>query len=111
MTFCCGRGPRLVALLVAAVVCGDVTLDVACDPLGFPGPTSAAAAVSAETANGDACAESCVPDCFCCSCSETAVPALVLPGLTALSQAPSPGPVSVAAVVGAVPEPPPLALS
>ncbi len=99
------------ALLLAAVACADVTLDAACDPVRPPGPASAAAAFSAATGNGDACAESCVPDCFCCSRSEAAVPALVLPDLTALAKVPSPDPTSVPAIVRPVPEPPPLALS
>jgi len=103
--------PRLVALLLAAVVCADVTLDAACDPIGLLGPAPAAAALTADTGACDACAESCVPDCFCCSRSETAGPALILPGLTALAQAPSPDPISVPAIVRPVPEPPPLALS
>jgi len=111
MTFWRGTGPRLVALLLAAVAYADVTLDAACDPIAFPGPSSAAAVFSADTGNGDACAKSCVPDCFCCSRSETAVPALALPGLTVLAQALSPAPASVTAVVRPVPNPPPLALS
>jgi hypothetical protein len=113
MHFWRGPGPRLVALLLAAVVCADVTLDAACDPIGLPGPASAAAALSAGTgaSDGDACASTCVADCFCCSRSETAGPALILPGLTALAQAPSPSLTSVPAVVRPVPQPPPLALS
>lgn len=111
MTSWCGTGPRLVALLLAAVVCTDVTLDAACDPIGLRGPASVAAASSADCGPADACAGSCVPDCFCCSRSEAAGPALVLPSLTALAQVPSPDPVSVSAVVRPVPEPPPLARS
>ena len=111
MTFWRGTGPRLVALMLAAVVCADVTLDAACDPIGLPGAASAAAAFSADNEARDACAETCVADCFCCSRSETAGPAVVLPGLTALAQAPSPDPASVPSVVRPVPEPPPLALS
>ena len=104
-------GPRLVALLLAAVVCGDMTLDAACDPIRLPAPAATAAAFSADTVAADACAESCVPDCFCCSRSETAGPALTLPPLTALAQSPSPSPASLPSVVRPVPEPPPLALS
>jgi hypothetical protein len=104
-------GPRVVALLLAAVVCADVTLDTACDPIGLPGAASATAAFSADGGPTDACAETCVPDCFCCSRSETAGPGLVLPGLTAMAQAPSPDAASVPAVVRPVPQPPPLALS
>ena len=104
-------GPRLVALLLAAVVCADMTLDAACDPIRLPGPASTVPAFAAETASGDACAETCVADCFCCSRSETAGPALILPGLTVLAQAAAASPHSVPAVVRPVPEPPPLALS
>ena len=109
MAFRHRSGPRLVALLLAAVVCADVTLDAACDPIGLPGPASVA--FSANTGSADACSSFCVPDCFCCSRSETAGPALILPALTALAQVPSPSPAFVPAVVRPVPEPPPLALS
>jgi len=105
------RCPRLVALLLAAVVCADVTLDAACDPIGLLDPTTTAKAFSADTASCEACAATCVGDCFCCSRSETAGPAMTLPPLTALSRCPSPDPASVPAFVRPVPEPPPLALS
>ena len=104
-------GPRLVALLLAAVVCADVTLDTACDPIGLPGPATTATAFSADAGASDACADTCVADCYCCSRSETPGPALRLPALTALAQAPVLNPASVPAVVLPVPEPPPLALS
>ena len=110
MSFWRATGPRLVALLVAAVVSADVTLDAACDPLRLPGPASAAA-FCPDKESRDACAETCVADCFCCSRSETAGPALDLPGLTASAHAPSPAPVAVSAVARPVPEPPPLSIS
>jgi hypothetical protein len=107
-----GTGLRLVAVLLAAVVCADVTLDATCDPIGLPSPAATTAALSANDGGAtDACAGSCIPDCFCCSRSETAGPALTLPSLTALAQGPSPRPASVLSVVRPVPEPPPLALS
>ena len=111
MTFWRRTGPRLVALLLAAVVCADVTLDAACDPIGLPGSASTAQAFSADAGTRDVCADTCVADCFCCSRSETAGPALILPSLTALARALSPNPAAVPAVVRSVPEPPPLALS
>ena len=111
MTFLRRTGCRVVALLLAAAVCVDVTLDAACDPIDLSGPASAVAALSADTGSADACASFCVPDCFCCSRSETAGPALTLPPLTALAQVPSPDPASVPAVVRPVAEPPPLAFS
>jgi hypothetical protein len=111
MTFWRRTGPRLVALLLAGVVCADMTLDAACDPIRLPGPASTVPVFSAETATGDACADTCVADCFCCSRSETAGPELVLPALTALAQVPYASPEPVPAVVRPVPQPPPLALS
>ena len=111
MAFPHRSGPRLVALLLAAVVCADMTLDAACDPVRLPGPASTVPAFSADAGTGDACADTCVADCFCCSRSETAGPALVLPALTALAQVPYPSAESVPAVVRPVPQPPPLALS
>ena len=111
MDFWRGTGPGLVALMLAALVCADVTLDAACDPIRLPAAAAAAAAFSPDSETSDACAETCVADCFCCSRSETAGPALVLPGLTALAPAPSLDPASVPAVVRTVPQPPPLALS
>ena len=111
MGFWRSAGPRLVASLLAAVLCADVTMDAACDSIGLPSPASAAEVSSADVGTGDACSDACVPDCFCCSRSEAAGAALILPALTALAQAPSPSPASVPAVVRPVPEPPPLALS
>ena len=111
MTFWRRTGPRLVALLLAAVVCADVTLDAACDPIRLPGLASTVTAFSADTGAGDACSDTCVADCFCCSRSETAGPALILPGLSLLAQAGAASPAFVPAVVQPVPEPPPLALS
>ena len=104
-------GPRIVALLLAAIVCADVTLDAACDPIRLPGPASTVPAFSAAAGTGDAIEDTCVADCFCCSRSETAGPALVLPGLSLLTQAGAATAAFVPAVVRPVPEPPPLALS
>jgi len=106
-----GRVPRLAALLLTAIVCGDVVLDAACDPIAFPGRAAATAVRSADLGGTEAASPQCVPDCFCCSRSEEAGPALILPGLTALAQAPIARPASVPAVVRPVFEPPPLALS
>jgi hypothetical protein len=110
MTLWRGNALRLVALFLAVIASGDVTLDAACDPIRFP--AAHAAAVVASTDEGaDICAGSCVPDCFCCSRSETAGAAVTLPPLAALADARSPEPLSAAAFVPAVPDPPPLALS
>ena len=111
MTFWRGTGPRLVALLLLAVACADVTLDAACDPIGFPGHATAAVAFSVDAGTCGARAATCVADCFCCSRGETAGPAVTLPALTVLARCLSPNPASVPAVVRPVSEPPPLARS
>lgn len=103
-------GFRLVAVLLAAVVLGDVRLDAACDPIAAPGPRSAAVS-AVDGAGHDACAGVCVADCFCCSRSEASGPVPVVP---------PPAPVSAAAPLPAdsapdgvrpVPELPPLLLA
>jgi hypothetical protein len=102
-------GLRLVAILLATVVCADVTLDAACDPIRVP---SAVASIScADAESGDACAGSCIPDCFCCSRSETAGPALAIPPPSLLRQTAAATPASTTAGVRPVSERPPLALS
>jgi len=111
MSFWRRTGFRVAAMVLAAVLCADVTLDAACDPIAFPGPAAAAAVSPDENGGAGTCADFCVPDCFCCSRSEAAGPELVLPALTALAQVPYASPESVPAVVRPVPQPPPLALS
>ena len=112
MVFRRGTGPRLVALLLAVVVSADITLGAACDPIDLPASAPGATAVSAGgSAPVDACTSFCVPDCFCCSRSETAGPALTLPDLSAIARAISPVPASVPSIARPVPEPPPLAFS
>lgn len=106
-----GRKPgiRLVAVSLAFVICADVTLDAACDPVRVP--STVASVCSAKAESGDACAESCVPDCFCCSRSETAGPALALPPPILLRQTATAAPASITAGIRPVSELPPLALS
>jgi hypothetical protein len=104
-------GSRVAALLLAVVICADVGFGAGCEPLDLPGPAPDAPALSAAPSPADACAALCIPDCFCCSRSESAGAALTLPPLTALAQVLSASPASVPAVVRPVPEPPPLALS
>ncbi len=102
---------RLIAAALVAVVLGDLT-DAACDPIGWPGPASAAVVV-APSAGGqdDACKAFCVQDCFCCSRSETAVTETPQPTLVLVAQASAPSAASLQAVVRPVPLRPPLALS
>jgi len=100
---------RLVALLLTTVVCADVTLDAACDPIGVPRAVTSVVATNAGST--DACAESCIPDCFCCSRSETAGPALALPLPALLRQTAAATSASITAGIRPVSERPPLALS
>ena len=102
-------GLRLVALALAAVVCADVTLDAACDPLRMP--SSVASVFNTDFESDDACAETCVPDCFCCSRSETAGPALALPPPTLLARSATATAASITAGIRPVSELPPLARS
>jgi len=104
---------RLAACLLLSAITVDLAADTWCHQ-GWSSSSSVAAVRAAgegQHQSGEPCAFLCVPDCFCCSRSETASSALMLPPLTVLAQAPSPDPLSVPAVVRPVPEPPPLALS
>ena len=72
---------RLAACLLLAVIAADLASDARCDD----GATSArgAAAVSdqgqRQGRTHEPCTDFCVPDCFCCSRSVAAGPALLLP--------------------------------
>jgi len=114
------RGPIRgfpVLRLAACVLLSAITADFAADTWCHKGWSSSISATAVRAAGagqrqaGEPGTPLCVPDCFCCSRSETASPALTLPPLPALAQAPSPDPASVPAVVRPVAEPPPLALS
>jgi hypothetical protein len=111
MAFWRRSGFRLAAVLLAAVVCGDVTLDAACDRVVLPGPARAAAVSLAEATGDDAGADSCRPDCFCCSRSEAPGPVLVVPPPTLLSASAPAGPAAAPEGVRPVPELPPLPLA
>lgn len=99
----------LLLVAIAADLCADSRCDVPSSRLSAP--TAVRDQGQPQGESDEPCASFCVPDCFCCSISETAGPVLTLPPLTALAQAPSTDPASVPAVVRTVPEPPPLALS
>ncbi len=112
MHFRLRAGLRLVALSLAAAICVDVAVDAACDPMCLSAPDSTTVIDDAGWGGPiHAYAGFCVPDCFCCSRSETAVAGLTVPPLVHVAEAPEQGPDSVTAVVRPVPEPPPLAIS
>jgi hypothetical protein len=107
-----GAGPRIVALLLVALVCADVALDAGCEPAPVPaGGATTALANAGPDSPADACAEVCVPDCFCCSRSESpgATPTLPPPAQTA--EAPESPRASLTPLCLPVPELPPIALS
>jgi hypothetical protein len=107
-----GAGLRLVALLLMALVCADLALGAACEAVRLPGAGEAPIVADAGAErSADACAGVCVPDCFCCLRSETAVATTTVPPLVLVSEAPDQGPDSVTAVVRPVPELPPLLIS
>lgn len=62
----------LTALLLLAVVLGDLAFDADCDPL--PPAAGELAVAAADDGDADACATGCIPDCFCCSRSLAAGP-------------------------------------
>ena len=62
---------KIAALLLLAVIAIDIP-DAGCDPIGIPGDRPVLTSPPAE--DGDACADFCVPDCFCCSITLAALP-------------------------------------
>lgn len=96
---------------MAVFICADLALDAACDPIELPGAVSAGAELGPVNGSSAGFRSFCVPDCFCCSRSETAELALPLPPLDITAKAPAPIPVSVTTVVRPVLELPPVALS
>jgi hypothetical protein len=104
-----GTGFRLVALLLTTIVCADATLDAACDPIRLLGAETSVVATDAPAS--DPCAASCIPDCFCCSRSETAGPMLALPTPALLRQTAPATTDSITAGIRPVSERPPLTLS
>ena len=72
---------RAAVCLLLAVIAFDVTADAACDSISL----GAAAASTTEVRGGapsgsnESCADFCVPDCFCCSRSVAAGPAVFPP--------------------------------
>jgi hypothetical protein len=111
MTFWRRLNLRVVAFLLAGVVCADVAFDAACDPIDPPVAASGASVSGGSGSPSEPCSSFCVPDCYCCSRGETAGPVLTLPGLTALDEAAWPTAASAPSVVLPVPDPPPLARS
>ena len=76
---------RAAACLLLAVIAADVVADSACDSLSIgSGSTTTMLGPSTSGAN-EPCSDFCVPDCFCCSRSVTAGPAVPPPSLARLT--------------------------
>jgi len=74
---------RSVATLLLAVISFDLTADARCDPVSRMAREHAAqAGPQSEDVGREACAPSCLPDCYCCSSSLGAVVVSVPQGST-----------------------------
>ena len=101
---------RVLAFLLLAVIASDVLVDGDCDPPPLhAGSASVALAPAVPGASGDPCAAFCVPDCFCCSRSVAAAPAVAPPAPVALAALTAPAtddwPEGVRALVDHPPRP------
>jgi hypothetical protein len=111
------RGPRVVlraaASLLLSVIALDVAADTACDSISLGAPSASTTEVRgvAPSGSNERCADFCMPDCFCCSRSVPAGPAVFPPEPQRLTPVPSSATDDLSEGVRAVPEPPPLALS
>jgi hypothetical protein len=99
---------KLLALVLLCVISADAVFDADCDPIFAPGG-SARLARGAEGREG--CARFCIPDCFCCSRTLVAGPAVLPRGpelltlITPFAAIPAPDPIR------SVPYRPPLYLA
>ena len=77
------RLARGLVLLLLAIIVTDLG-DASCDPWGLlPLPSGLSCPT---TGGGDACGEGCVPDCFCCSATFPAAPAIFVPAPAPVSE-------------------------
>lgn len=82
---------RLAACVLLAVIAVDVVADTTCDSPGLSA-RSATTAMRGPNPSGanDPCSDVCVPDCFCCSRSTAARPAVPPPDLARLTPVDAP---------------------
>jgi hypothetical protein len=66
------------ACLLLAIIAADLVGDTGCDSFGLGAASPTTVRAAAKDGANEACADVCVPDCFCCSRSVAAAP-LVLP--------------------------------
>ena len=84
---------RCFAILLLAAIGSDLVGDTGCHELSEPVPEAAWQRAAPED-TADACATVCVPDCFCCTRSTAAAPAVTPPApgsVHAVEPAASPG--------------------
>ncbi len=70
---------RALACLLLAVIAADVAADATCDELTLGPVPTALVREAGPDGQGEACRDLCVPDCFCCSRSLAAGPAVLPP--------------------------------
>lgn len=66
---------RLFAATLVCLILADVALDGSCDPFPAFASRDAKLTSAGTEGTGDACADQCIPDCFCCSQGVAAIPA------------------------------------
>lgn len=93
---------RLATLAVLAVIAQDL-VDRTCFDCDLA-RASAPVVSSATGVAGDACADGCMPDCFCCATPAPAVTLVIAHGLAVLDRAPTPPGCWVASGFPLVPE-------
>ena len=79
------RLARGLVLLLLAIIVTDLR-NASCDPWGLL-PLQAGLSCPAPV-GGDACGDGCVPDCFCCSATFSAVSAIFVPAPAPVSEGP-----------------------
>lgn len=101
---------KLFAALVVCIIFADIALDGSCDPVATGGATQVAFTAGTTDGANDPCADLCVPDCFCCSRSVTAGPAILPPMIGPVAAASELRAPATPAGVRPVPYHPPLLL-
>jgi hypothetical protein len=81
---------RAAAVLLLALLAGDLAFGAGCDPLAAP--SSPTVASQSESSDERCDASSCASDCYCCSAaaSGTGAPTILAPGPLALAVAAAP---------------------
>ena len=102
---------RAAVCLLLAVIGLDVAADAACDSISLGAPSASTTEVRGVAPSGpnERCADFCVPDCFCCSRSVAAGPAVLPPEPQPLTRVDAPATAGRSDGVRPVVDHPPLA--